>query len=56
MVDVSGFAALRQVAFAGSFEGQTTFGIGVADVLPFTVTATVAGDGTATLNVAVAHG
>lgn len=56
VVDVSGFDALRQVAFAGSFEGQTTFGIGVAGRLPFAVTAAVAGDGTVTLTVAVAHG
>jgi hypothetical protein len=55
VVDVSGFDALRQVAFAGSFEGQTTFGIGVAGQLPFAVTAAPAGDGTVTLTVAIAR-
>jgi hypothetical protein len=55
VVDATGFAVLRQIAFAGSFEGQTTFGIGVSGELPFSVTADVAADGTATLTVAVAH-
>src|SRR4051794_36829881 len=37
VVDVSGFAAFRQVAWAGSFEGQTTLGVGVRRGLPFRV-------------------
>jgi hypothetical protein len=44
VVDVSGFAALRQVAWAGSFEGSTTLGVGVRRVLPFRVLV-VAGPG-----------
>jgi len=35
LVDVSGSGALRQVAWAGSFEGQTTLGVGVRARLPF---------------------
>lgn len=31
------FEAIQQIAFAGSFEGMTTFAIGVAEELPFTV-------------------
>jgi hypothetical protein len=34
VVDVTGFSTLRQVAFAGSFEGQTTIGLGVRARLP----------------------
>lgn len=37
LVDTTGFRTVRQVAFAGSFEGQTTFGIGVRARLPFRV-------------------
>lgn len=55
LVDVSGLAAVEQVAFAGSFEGQTTFGIGVAAKLPFTVTADRGDDGSTTLTVSIAH-
>src|SRR5699024_10998785 len=32
-----GFAALRQIASGGSFEGQTTIGIGVVGRLPYSV-------------------
>jgi hypothetical protein len=32
---VAGWRALREVAFAGSFEGQTTFAVGVDGRLPF---------------------
>jgi hypothetical protein len=56
VVDVSGFDALQQVAYAGSFEGQTTFGIGVTAELPFAVTTGVDDAGNATLTIAVAHG
>ncbi len=35
VVDVTGYPTLRQVALAGSFEGQTTFGVGVRARLPF---------------------
>lgn len=37
LVDVSGFSTFRQVAGAGSFEGQTTIGLGVRARLPFRV-------------------
>lgn len=34
--DVTGYTSLRQIAWAGSFEGMTTFGVGVRELLPFT--------------------
>jgi hypothetical protein len=37
LVNVRGFRTFRQVADAGSFEGQTTFGLGVRARLPFRV-------------------
>ena len=37
VVDVTGYDTLRQVALAGSFEGETTFGVGVRARLPFRV-------------------
>ncbi|MBY3554762.1 hypothetical protein HGI15_15395 [Modestobacter lapidis] len=37
VVDVRGFTTFRQVAWAGSFEGQTTLGVGVRARLPFRV-------------------
>jgi len=37
VVDVTGFSTFRQVAFAGSFEGQTTIGLGVRARLPMRV-------------------
>jgi hypothetical protein len=36
-VAVTGFRTFRQVAYAGSFEGQTTIGLGVRARLPFRV-------------------
>ncbi len=44
LVNVAGYATLRQIAFAGSFEGQTTLGVGVRARLPFRVF-TLAGPG-----------
>jgi hypothetical protein len=38
VVDVRGFSTFRQAAFGGSFEGLTTFGLGVRARLPFRVT------------------
>lgn len=35
--DVDGYRTFRQVAWAGSFEGQTTIGLGVRARLPFRV-------------------
>lgn len=37
VVDVTGYDTLRQVAIAGSFEGQTTVGVGVRARLPMRV-------------------
>ncbi|WP_433263591.1 AMIN-like domain-containing (lipo)protein [Actinosynnema sp. CS-041913] len=37
LVDVTGYSTFRQVAWAGSFEGQTTVGLGVRARLPFRV-------------------
>lgn len=37
LVNVAGFRTFRQVAWAGSFEGQTTVGLGVRARLPFRV-------------------
>ena len=37
LVDVDGFRTFRQVAEAGSFEGQTVLGLGVRARLPFRV-------------------
>jgi hypothetical protein len=37
VVDVSGYTTFRQVAWAGSFEGQTTIALGVRARLPFRV-------------------
>ena len=36
LVNTAGYAAFRQVALAGSFESQTTIGVGVRARLPFT--------------------
>ena len=35
LVNVTGYQTFRQVAWAGSFEGQTTVGLGVRARLPF---------------------
>lgn len=37
LVSTSGFRTFRQIAWAGSFEGQTTVGLGVRARLPFRV-------------------
>lgn len=54
--NVSGYATFRQVAFAGSYEGQSTIGLGVRARLPFRVFA-LSGPaaGTTRLVVDVAH-
>ncbi|MFK5634416.1 MULTISPECIES: hypothetical protein [unclassified Ornithinimicrobium] len=55
LVDVDGWSTFRQVAWAGSFEGQTTLGLGVRARLPFRVLVLDGpGDG-ARLVVDVAH-
>lgn len=54
-VSVAGFRTFRQIAFAGSYEGVTTFGIGARARLPFRVFL-LAGPGTAyRLVIDVAH-
>ncbi|WP_411719709.1 hypothetical protein [Mycetocola sp.] len=35
LVNVTGYSTFRQVAYAGSFEGQSNFGLGVRARLPF---------------------
>ena len=55
LTDVSGYRTFRQVATAGSFEGETTIGLGVRARLPFRVfTLTGPGD-TGRIVVDVAH-
>lgn len=55
VVDVRGFRTFEQVVFAGSFEGDSTFGIGTRARLPFRVF-TLRGPGnTSRLVVDVAH-
>lgn len=44
LTNVTGYSTFRQLAFAGSFEGQTTIGLGVRARLPFRVF-TLAGPG-----------
>ncbi len=56
MPNVSGFTTFRQVAYAGSFEGQTTIGLGVRARLPFRAfTINVTATGTSRLVIDVAH-
>ena len=55
LTNVTGYRTFRQVAFAGSFEGQTTIGLGVRARLPFRVV-TLAGPGSnSRLVIDVAH-
>lgn len=55
LTNVAGYTTFRQVAAAGSFEGQTTLGVGVRARLPFRVY-TLAGPGSNTrLVIDVAH-
>jgi hypothetical protein len=55
LVTVAGYSTFRQVAWAGSFEGQTTVGLGVRARLPFRVF-TLAGPGPGSrLVIDVAH-
>jgi hypothetical protein len=55
LVNVAGWSTFRQVASAGSFEGQTTLGLGVRARLPFRVF-TLDGPGTGSrIVIDVAH-
>ncbi|MGY1837099.1 hypothetical protein ACI79P_18545 [Blastococcus sp. SYSU DS0510] len=58
VVDVDGFRTLEQVAWAGSFEGSTTLGVGTRARLPFrtfTLVGTPGDDQAVRLVVDVAH-
>jgi hypothetical protein len=54
LVNVSGFTTFRQVAWAGTFEGQTSVGLGVRARLPFRVF-TIQDATTSRLVIDVAH-
>lgn len=54
VADVTGFTSLKQIAWAGSFEGMTSWGIGVREQLPYKVTV-LTEDGRTRLVVDVAH-
>jgi hypothetical protein len=54
VVPVAGFTTFRQVAWAGSFEGQTSLGLGVRARLPFRVF-TIQEAGSSRLVIDVAH-
>ena len=53
-VPVNGWQTFRQVAFVGSFEGQTQIGVGVRARLPFRVFA-LDSDGSSRLVIDIAH-
>ncbi len=55
VVNVTGYTTFRQVAYAGSFEGQTTFGVGVRARLPFRVFVLSSPDTTSRVFLDVAH-
>jgi len=53
--NVAGFTTLRSVKFAGSFEGQTTFGVGTRARLPFRVSTLPGPGGHSRIILDVAH-
>jgi hypothetical protein len=55
VVNVAGFSTFRQVAWAGTFEGYTSLGVGVRARLPFRVFILGGPDGGSRLVVDVAH-
>lgn len=55
LVDVAGYRTFRQVAWAGTFEGQTTIGLGVRARLPWRVFVLQDADGGHRVVVDVAH-
>ena len=55
LANVTGYQTFRQVADAGSFEGQTTVGLGVRARLPFRAFVLAGPDGGSRLVVDVAH-
>ena len=54
-VNVAGYTTFRQVAWAGSFEGQTSIGLGVRARLPFRVFTLAGPGGGSRIVVDVAH-
>lgn len=52
VANVAGYRTLRSVVYAGSFEGQTTYGVGVRARLPFRVFTIPGGHGRIVLDVA----
>lgn len=55
LADVTGYSTFRQVAWAGSYEGQSTIGLGVRARLPFRAFTLADPDGGSRLVVDVAH-
>jgi hypothetical protein len=55
LTNVTGYQTFRQVAYAGSFEGQTTIGLGVRARLPFRVFTLTGPGNTGRVIVDVAH-
>jgi len=55
LTNVAGYRTFRQVANAGSFEGETTIGLGVRAHLPFRVFTLTGPDATSRIVVDVAH-
>ncbi len=55
LVAVGGYATLRQVAWAGSFEGRTTLAVGVRARLPFRVFTLAGPGGHSRIVIDVAH-
>lgn len=55
LVDVTGYRTFRQIAWAGSFEGQTTLGLGVRSRLPFRTFVIPQSGGVSRLVIDVAH-
>jgi hypothetical protein len=55
LVPVAGYTTFRQVAWAGSFEGQTSIGLGVRARLPFRVFTLAGPGGGSRIVVDVAH-
>lgn len=55
LVDAHGFRTLRQVASGGSFEGQSTLGVGVRSRLPFRVFGLAGPGGGSRLVIDIAH-
>ncbi|MGX7827683.1 AMIN-like domain-containing (lipo)protein [Actinokineospora sp. 24-640] len=55
LVNVAGWDTFRQVAWAGSFEGESTIGLGVRAQLPFRAFVLDSADGGSRLIIDVAH-